>query len=228
VRGGHIVIATQVVEQSLDIDFDWLASDICPPDLLIQRLGRLHRHRVRGTPQASIYTGDSRTRWVYTDATTLEVTERLLRRTHAIRLPVDTRRFVETAYGTMQQLTARQLRGRQQALGAALGATAAGALTAIRGDYRIGLTDDWRDAQTITRLGDASTEIVLHRQGQRLHRGWSEHSTVRVRGDWTSTMQMPVSWQTGLDLDATDQGVMQRNGRSAVWEYSSDRGLLRV
>ena len=103
-----IVIGTQVLEQSLDIDFDIMITDIAPMDLLLQRIGRLHRHNrsrpeklsqpicyVTGIKEDGFEQGIDR---VY-DLHLLNRTKHLLDNLNgAVSLPKDIARLVNAAY----------------------------------------------------------------------------------------------------------------------------------
>jgi CRISPR-associated endonuclease/helicase Cas3 len=100
-----IVVATQVLEQSLDLDFDVMMSDLAPIDLVLQRAGRLHRHEretaVRYTHQTphlylntAIGTADKK---IYTDYL-LQKTLLALTDKEALALPTDYRPLIEAVY----------------------------------------------------------------------------------------------------------------------------------
>ncbi|MFZ4508747.1 MAG: CRISPR-associated helicase Cas3' [Fimbriimonas sp.] len=100
-----ILVATQVVEQSLDVDFDHMVSEVAPMDLLLQRSGRLHRHRARvQDPVLHILTpakGEVKfggTGYVYADKPLLR-TVALLSNRESARLPDDFRILIERTYG---------------------------------------------------------------------------------------------------------------------------------
>lgn len=109
-RDRVVMVATQVVEQSLDVDFDVLFSDLAPVDLLLQRVGRMHRHsRARpsahGTPVVYVCglgTGgvpERESRKVYDPWPVLRTVARL-RELEAIELPADIDPLVQHVYGT--------------------------------------------------------------------------------------------------------------------------------
>ena len=121
--GGRVIIGTQTLEQSLDIDADLLITDLCPMDVLLQRIGRLHRHarpeqeRPEGfrLPRAWVLTpaGNDlspllkRARnglgrfhnggGIYPDLRMIEATKRLIEAQFSRQIPADNRVLVEHA-----------------------------------------------------------------------------------------------------------------------------------
>lgn len=121
--GGRVIIGTQTLEQSLDIDADLLITDLCPMDVLLQRVGRLHRHARPDTerpqayrqPRAFVLTpgGNDLTPLlkrarnglgrfhngggVYPDLRMIEATKRLIEAQPQRHIPLDNRVLVEHA-----------------------------------------------------------------------------------------------------------------------------------
>ena len=130
VRRGRLLIATQVVEQSLDLDFDTLVTDLSPVDLIIQRAGRLRRHSrdssgnpILGKDQrgavvlhilspkickaatANWYSEMfPRAQWVYPIHGQLWLTAQILAEKSKIQVPGDIRSLIEGVYSEGSQL----------------------------------------------------------------------------------------------------------------------------
>ena len=116
---GCVAVGTQTLEQSLDIDADLLITDLCPADVLLQRIGRLHRHdrddrpADYATPQCIVLTpGDDLAPLlssgrdanglgphggVYEDLRILEATRSLIEEYDDWRIPEMNRELVERA-----------------------------------------------------------------------------------------------------------------------------------
>ncbi|MCF0260458.1 MAG: CRISPR-associated helicase Cas3' [Erysipelotrichaceae bacterium] len=101
-----IIIGTQVIEQSLDIDFDVMITQKAPIDLIFQRIGRLHRHQFRPrpkklqTPKFYIFdleeTAQSK---IYESYILSQTVQCLAQKAGELYLPYDIPRLVETVYG---------------------------------------------------------------------------------------------------------------------------------
>lgn len=110
-----VIIGTQVLEQSLDIDFDVLYTDIAPIDLILQRIGRLHRHdgtyRPQNLAQAKTYVLGINSFGDYGDANEAVYEKYYLMKTDyflpkIINLPGDISKLVQKVYDpeTNQQI----------------------------------------------------------------------------------------------------------------------------
>lgn len=121
--GACIIVSTQTIEQSLDVDFDIIITDLAPMDVLLQRLGRLHRHEDKNRPSGyekpsavimrpknrdiAVYINEQGNAYgphgigtVYEDCLVLEATLRFLEDNNNISIPFMNRHMVEATTHT--------------------------------------------------------------------------------------------------------------------------------
>ena len=180
-----VLVATQVIEQSLDLDFDLLISDLAPIDLLLQRAGRLWRHAGRTRPidgpEFLVVSPDPvqeprddwykkafpRGAYVYPDHALLWLTARTLLAREQWAIPGDVRHLIEAVYGGIEEgaVPAGLEERRNQAIGRARaeGSVAGANLLEFAKGYG-GQHAGWdSDVRTPTRLGDETRTLRLAR-----------------------------------------------------------------
>ncbi|MFH1060485.1 MAG: CRISPR-associated helicase Cas3', partial [Pseudomonadota bacterium] len=208
-RAGRVLVATQVVEQSLDLDFDLLASDLAPMDLIIQRAGRLHRHqrvhRPLAEPELLVLspppTPDAPRGWfrsflekasfVYTRPGQLWLTANRLAASPRLRLPERARELVEGVYGDeAAEQVPKALRGiEEKEEGNESAERSLGRLHCLDPERGYALGDVPWGEDTPTRLGPPNVVLRLARWQAGVLRPWDagegmlawELSQARVR-----------------------------------------------
>lgn len=189
-RRGRVVIATQVIEQSMDLDFDQMLTDLAPIDLLVQRAGRLQRHvrdeagnpRLSGedgrpAPQLLVlapeWTEDAGGDWlqralpgtghVYPDHGQLWLSQQILRRQQAIRMPEEARLLIDAVYGDEPAVPVRlQARSdRQQGKHYSERACADSLLLSLAQGYQESAGRWQEEIDFSTRLGEPTITLLL-------------------------------------------------------------------
>ena len=235
-RAGRVLIATQVVEQSLDLDFDALISDLAPIDLLLQRAGRLRRHRrdkqgnviagkdQRGKACLHIFsplfcqTPDKnwyqeffpRASHVYPRHGQLWLTAKILNEKKSVKIPQDVRALLECVYAEDAELPevlqTRDLRPDGQE-SAERSLAHANQIKIEQGYSQLAGDFLWDESVTPTRLGEPTKTVYLvKRQADELHSWYGKGE----QQDWHLSSVSVRSFYAESEADTIPQEQLEK------------------
>lgn len=246
---GRILVATQVVEQSLDLDFDWLITQLCPVDLLFQRMGRLHRHarpRPPGfeNPRCTVLVAPDTDyglhKVVYGNTRVLWRTQQLLGAATEIAFPTAYRTWIERVYERYDWTDEPENIAFEYEKFHVEEKAKFDHAQIIANDDMNPLADSDENVRALTRDGEMSLSLVLVDAEGRL---LGEFEPIAEVDEWErrerislSAVSVPASWKdllpaqdedglSWLNVSQNERGEWFGVGIDAAFRYSSDYGL---
>ncbi|MCF8040175.1 MAG: CRISPR-associated helicase Cas3' [Desulfohalobiaceae bacterium] len=246
-RHGKVLIATQVVEQSLDLDFDLLITDLAPIDLLLQRIGREHRHAHRDrpagylAPKCIVYapfpSDDCNSNWfseffpraklIYPNHGQLWRTAKFICDNPVLYFPEDSRRAIESVYGfeaipfpsSLQMVT-----DLAEGDGLAKSDMALGNTLNLRDGYRVTQSQWVEDTVSPTRLGEPTVTFRLGVYDQGAIKPWCDADT-RAKA-WGLSEFRVMAYR--LSDAGEPENEQEKRAREKAIEEMPDKGKFSV
>jgi len=148
-----IAVCTQVVEVSLDIDFDFLYTEAAPMDALVQRFGRVNRKNKKEFSKAYIFKPSEKTKHIYNMNHVRETIEKLKKSPRPTE--ADFKKFVDDLYSGEDYVNdlSNELHHARHLLKKVF--------DSVKGLYRLKVSEEFLNNNGLTRLNTYPTKVAV-------------------------------------------------------------------